>query len=279
MLLWLMLFISGVLGQEDMKEKLFAFPESSTSVVMIFPDHIGPITECTVCMRFYSSLTREHSLFSMSTENQTDFFLLYYSRLKNQFRQVVDSEEYFYDLQDNITEWTSMCVTWNSSVWGLFINGIYYKVNKTSNVEIISYPNIIIGQSQYHEFYTPWSFVGEMTDVNMWDKALTDENMMDYFADNEMNGNVINWKDLNYFLYGNVTIKPYVDPYPCVQVVGHFVARNGGIVVWHRKLEEVSTDLFHPGGVHLNSISLDMWLLGIQEGIQRVVQVLGDEHM
>ncbi|XP_075137179.1 serum amyloid P-component-like [Leptodactylus fuscus] len=224
MLLWFMLLVSGVFGQKDMKEKLFAFPKDSpTSYVQIHPECTGPFWESTICMRLHLSLmTQSCVLFSMSTKtNVNSIVLFYYPGLRNRFQQVVDYKHQYYDLKDkDFTEWTSMCVTWDSSVWGLFIDGKYYKVNKTSNVEISGDPIINIGQwqSQYRGFYTSLSFVGEMTDVNMWDKALTDANMMDYFADNEMNGNVINWKALNYTLHGEVTIKPYVDPYPCVPI-------------------------------------------------------------
>ncbi|XP_075137180.1 C-reactive protein-like [Leptodactylus fuscus] len=225
MLLWFMLLVSGVFGQKDMKEKLFAFPKDSlTSYVQIHPERTGPFWESTICMRLHSSLmTRSFVFFSMSTKTNVDSIVLsYYPGSRNRFLQVVDYKHQYYDLKDkDFTEWTSMCVTWDSSVWGLFIDGKYYKVNKTSNVEISGDPIIIIGQWQesYGGVDSAFrSFVGEMTDVNMWDKALTDENMMDYFADNEMNGNVINWKALNYTLHGVVTIKPYVDPYPCVPI-------------------------------------------------------------
>ncbi|XP_075137745.1 serum amyloid P-component-like [Leptodactylus fuscus] len=222
--LWLMLWIAPVFGQKNMREKLFAFPvKSSTSYVRISPDHNGPFREASVCMRFHSDLTWGYSLFSWSTKTNVNSFLIYYyPGSGNQFYQEVYGYNHRYYLQDNITEWTSMCVTWDSSVWGLFIDGKYYKVNMKTDVEISGDPIVIIGQWQISHgggFYASWSFAGEMTDVNMWDKALTDENMMDYFADNEMSGNVINWKALNYTLHGDVTIKPYVDPYPCVHVV------------------------------------------------------------
>ncbi|KAM3918220.1 jeltraxin-like [Leptodactylus fuscus] len=207
-----------------MKEKLFDFPvQSNTSYVRIFPDRTGPFGQVTVCMRFRSNLTREYSLFSLSTRSKDNAFLLfYYPGVRNQFSLSVNNEDQYFDLQgNNFTQWTSICATWDSSIWGLFVDGKYYKVNKIWNVKIRGDPIIILGQEQDShggDFRDPQSFLGEMTDVNMWDKALADENMMDYFADNEMNGNVINWKALNYTLHGEVTIKPYVDPYPCVQV-------------------------------------------------------------
>ncbi|KAM3918962.1 serum amyloid P-component-like [Leptodactylus fuscus] len=208
-----------------MREKLLAFPvESSTSYVRISPDRIDQYSEASICMRFHSNLTRQYSLFSMSTQSKVKAFALYYDpESNNEFLLSVSDSSQVYTLQGNdFTQWTSLCATWNSSVWGLFINGKYYKSDLVPNVRISGDPCIVIGQAQNKHcggFNELESFVGEMTDINMWDKALTDENMMDYFADNEMSGNVINWKALNYTLHGEVTIKPYVDPYPCVEVI------------------------------------------------------------
>ncbi|KAG8544508.1 hypothetical protein GDO81_022365 [Engystomops pustulosus] len=113
---------------------------------------------------------------------------------------------------------TILCLSWRSSGSVLFINGKTYKDDKTLDRKISEYPTIIIGQLQQSHgggFSKSFSFVGEMTDVNMWDKALTDEDMMDYFADEEMSGNIIDWKALKFTGFGNVDILPYSDPYPC----------------------------------------------------------------
>lgn len=55
--------------------------------------------------------------------------------------------------------------------------------------------------------------------------------------------------------------------------VGRFVARNGGIVVRHRELETVEDGFCLDDGVHLNGLGLDVWFLGLQEGIERALQL------
>lgn len=62
------------------------------------------------------------------------------------------------------------------------------------------------------------------------------------------------------------------------KAVGRFVARNGGIVVRHRDLEELDVSLLRPDGVHLNAIGLDIWTLGLKEGIEQALCVWRDEH-
>lgn len=62
------------------------------------------------------------------------------------------------------------------------------------------------------------------------------------------------------------------------RAIGKFVARNGGLVVRHRELEEVDPDLLLDDGVHLNEIGTDMWTLEIRDGIERALQVWRDDH-
>lgn len=58
--------------------------------------------------------------------------------------------------------------------------------------------------------------------------------------------------------------------------VGKFVARLGGIVVRHRELEDQSVRYWRDDGVHLNAVGTDIWSLGLQEGVQRALQVWRD---
>lgn len=62
------------------------------------------------------------------------------------------------------------------------------------------------------------------------------------------------------------------------RAVGKFVASNRGLVVLNRELEEADPALLRPDEVHLNAISLDLWMLGLKEGIERVLQLWRDDH-
>lgn len=62
------------------------------------------------------------------------------------------------------------------------------------------------------------------------------------------------------------------------RAVGKFIARNGGIVVRHKDLEEVDEDLMWEDGIHLNHIGYDIWMLALQGGIERALGVWRDEH-
>lgn len=55
--------------------------------------------------------------------------------------------------------------------------------------------------------------------------------------------------------------------------VGRFFTRNGGFVVRHRELEVDTWRYLRGDGVHLNAVGIDLWSLGLQDGIQRAVRV------
>lgn len=57
------------------------------------------------------------------------------------------------------------------------------------------------------------------------------------------------------------------------KVIGRFVQRNGGVVVRHRELEKVDTDLLRDDGEHLNVYGMDIWNLNIKEGIESALRV------
>ncbi|XP_044124486.1 uncharacterized protein LOC122919488 [Bufo gargarizans] len=58
--------------------------------------------------------------------------------------------------------------------------------------------------------------------------------------------------------------------------VGRFVRRQGGLVVRHQELEAASAQFLRADGVHLNELGIDMWALGIQEGLELALKVWRD---
>lgn len=55
--------------------------------------------------------------------------------------------------------------------------------------------------------------------------------------------------------------------------VGKFFVRNGGLTIRHRDLEKEPQLFLKEDGVHLNAVGIDIWSLGLQEGIQRALRV------
>ncbi|CAN2387673.1 hypothetical protein PRIEUP_LOCUS11992, partial [Pristimantis euphronides] len=57
------------------------------------------------------------------------------------------------------------------------------------------------------------------------------------------------------------------------RMVSAFVTRNGGVAVRHRELEEAGENYWRPDGVHLTEVGLAFWLLDIQQGVERAIEL------
>lgn len=58
--------------------------------------------------------------------------------------------------------------------------------------------------------------------------------------------------------------------------VSKFVVNNGGLAVRHLELEFETWRYLRADGVHLNEVGIDLWALGLQDGIQRALRVWRD---
>ncbi|MEE6514986.1 hypothetical protein FKM82_023455 [Ascaphus truei] len=215
-LLLLLAGVSGVLAQTDMTDKVFLFPkESADSYVRLMPEKNGPFDKLTVCLRSYTQLTRSHSLFSLVTPSgDSDFHLFYNSYPDTKFSVTVGNQDLYFNLTArNILQWWSLCVSWDSStgVVQLWVNGKPYpRIIFQQGYQISANPIIVIGQNQVGgKVYVKHSFVGEITDVHMYDEVLYEQDIRNVLNYNDKSGNVINWKSLQeYELGGNVIMQP-----------------------------------------------------------------------
>ncbi|KAM3928101.1 uncharacterized protein RB166_006232 [Leptodactylus fuscus] len=57
--------------------------------------------------------------------------------------------------------------------------------------------------------------------------------------------------------------------------MARFVRSRGGVVVRHRQLEGDNSRLLRADGVHLNEIGLDIFLSGLQDGVEQALFLLG----
>ncbi|NP_001085632.1 MGC82682 protein [Xenopus laevis] len=203
----------GYLMQEDMNGKVFLFPEeSNSSYVKLLPEKSGPYKALSVCLRYYSWLYRGFTLFSLATSDINNDFHLFYSP-RHYFRVSVGNEDLIYIGIQHAT-WISICASWDSSsgVVELWMEGTPYPRKIFQKGHIISKdPSIIIGQEQLlhgNYFNITQSFVGEISDIHMWDTALTFKNISDVLQYNNLTGNVISWSSLNYKAEGRIAVLP-----------------------------------------------------------------------
>ncbi|XP_053552048.1 C-reactive protein [Bombina bombina] len=221
-LLSLLLLVKGteILAQKDMDGKVFLFyEETNNSYVHLMPEKNGPFNAFTVCLRFYTILAREYSLFSFATPSKDNDLLLFIYPNQRQLSLSVGNQDLYFDLkEENIMQWKSICVSWESStgVVVLWVNGTPYprKVFQ-KGYSINANPIIMIGQEQDSyggKFNNKQCFVGEISDVQMWDSALSSKNINNILSSKLITGNVVNWKSLKYNIYGKSILLEDVCP-------------------------------------------------------------------
>ncbi|XP_041672310.1 C-reactive protein-like [Cheilinus undulatus] len=210
LLIFLASLCAGLAVEKDCSEKLFVFPESSDDSFVKLPATLEqPLTAGTMCMRYFSSLTRAQVLFSLATPAHSNTFLLFRCSVGVYQLHINGVALTVSGLPDQTDEWNSVCWTWDSNnglntVW---VNG------KRSGRKILGAKasitgdlSIILGQDQDRGgFDKAQSFVGDITDVHLWNSAISPCEIKFYVKGCAFTpGNLLNWKNLRYSTAGSV---------------------------------------------------------------------------
>ncbi|KAK1158488.1 hypothetical protein AOXY_G23432 [Acipenser oxyrinchus oxyrinchus] len=223
-LVFLIALLRGCLGSpEDLQGRVFSFPEDSdTAYVKLTTDKEEPLQALTVCLRYVCDLTRELTLFSLATPSEDNAFLLFKQKpglyQPHVGQKVIDFTEVLEE--KGLPGWVHVCVTWESSsgMAQLWINGkgsVRKGLNRGKSLQ--GKPSVVLGQEQDSyggKFDKKQSFVGQMSDVHMWDRALSPceicaANKGSYFQP----GNVLNWAALQYTMHGYVLLEKMMPTY------------------------------------------------------------------
>ncbi|XP_054637572.1 C-reactive protein-like isoform X2 [Dunckerocampus dactyliophorus] len=199
----------------DLSDKVFVFPKETNT------DHVKLLTSktsfdaVTVCLRFFTDLTRNYGLFSLATVAHSNDFLLF-KRDTNDVMSVQarGGSTNFLSLSFPPNSWHSMCATWNSQngVAQLWVDGKQtIKRFIHSGQPISGKPITILGQEQDTYgggFDAGQSFIGMISRLHMWDYVLSAAEIQRYVEDaNFSPGNVFNWRALDYEIVGNVLVE------------------------------------------------------------------------
>ncbi|KAK0133539.1 Serum amyloid P-component [Merluccius polli] len=215
--LWSVQHLAGwyrMLVLSDLTGKMLSFPqESSTHHVKlnITKDEFKAIT---VCLRYFTDLSRDFSLFSLATPYYTNDLLIYKMAAADEMSiSVRNQDKMFYGQNYKLNTWQSVCTSWEAKT-GLvqhWMDGRPTAKKYISSENIKGKTYIVLGQDQDSyggRFHLYQSFVGMMADVHMWDFVLA-PCQVQYFMDNLVftPGNVINWKALQYNVKGKVLVE------------------------------------------------------------------------
>ncbi|KAJ6657042.1 hypothetical protein lerEdw1_003043 [Lerista edwardsae] len=219
--LLLLVGLLGSLAQEDLQGKTFIFPAASnTAQVVLKAAPEQPLTSFTVCLRHATDLTRGHSLFSYNTKKQDNEILLYKPNA-NQYEFVVGATSVTFKAPEKEISRPGevhVCASWESAtgIAELWLNGKPLpRKGLKRGYSIGQEASIVLGQEQDSfgaGFDINQSFVGEISDVYMWESVLTPEEVALVGNDGTVSNPLINWRSLNYEAKGYVVVKPSLAP-------------------------------------------------------------------
>ncbi|XP_071772880.1 serum amyloid P-component-like [Centroberyx gerrardi] len=214
-LLLLVMLTACAAAPQDLSGKMFTFPQQTDSAHVKLETPREEFSAVTVCLRSFTDLNRAHGLFSLATPSAANDFLIYKKTAVNQFELSVRNSNVDVRGQEyKLNTWHSVCATWDSQsgLVQLWLDGKpSAKKFISSGSNIKGKPIIIIGQEQDSHggrFDINQCFTGMISDVHMWDYALSSCEIQRYVDDlNFTPGNVLNWRALQFQITGRVLLE------------------------------------------------------------------------
>lgn len=197
-----------------MLDKVWLFPEeSSDAYVRLTPMKPLSLQAFTLCMRVATELggKREIILFAYRTQDYDE--LNVWRESDGRFSLYLSSSDGALVTLTPLSAFpTHMCVTWDSSTGAtaFWVNGhrsmlkIYrrgHHVRSDGAVIIGQDPDVYLGK-----FDIKQSFVGEISDLHMWDSVLSADQIKQLYENQPLHphGNLLDWNSLEHKVSGNV---------------------------------------------------------------------------
>nr|XP_057941242.1 uncharacterized protein LOC131137376 isoform X4 [Doryrhamphus excisus] len=182
--------------------------------------HLGRPTDLdsfTVCMHVWPAVEGSHTVISSSSSSEQHKELLISISEDRDGREVglwIGNEFVNLPFSFQSHSWANYCVTWSSRTGGaeLWINGMVGERRYLKSGYTISSGGVfILGNDQdgMLGISNMDAFVGRMTDVNVWDYALSTANIRDQMSCERnvtAQGNVFSWGSTKLSLYGGVQL-------------------------------------------------------------------------
>ncbi|XP_067866992.1 C-reactive protein-like [Heterodontus francisci] len=207
-----------VSANKGLAGKSLTFPtKTKTSSVKLYPIRCPDLLAFTLCMTAASEETRSYGLFSYATSHNANELMIWKGK-NGEFSLYLSRTIVSFSLPEMNGLLRHICVTWESRL-GLvtfWVNG-ERSVRKVSNKSRVvrGHGTFILGQEQDSvggSFDIDQSFVGEITNVNLWDHVLTaSEIKVVSESCHGLGGNIINWESIQYGKIGEVKIEDNQD--------------------------------------------------------------------
>ncbi|XP_008304191.1 C-reactive protein-like, partial [Stegastes partitus] len=206
---------------QDLSNKVFTFPQESNTAHVRLTTSRQNLRAVTVCLRSFTDLKRDYSLFSLATPSVFNDFLIFKKAARDEFHLYArDKLASVFGQDYKLNTWHSVCSTWDatSGLIQLWLDGKPSSRKFVSSGSNINGPIImVLGQEQDSHgggFVIEQSFVGMLSNVHMWDYTLLPCEIKSYAEQlNFTPGNVLNWEALDFQIKGRVLIED--DPNIC----------------------------------------------------------------
>ncbi|XP_039222146.1 mucosal pentraxin-like [Crotalus tigris] len=208
--------IPGILTNTNLEGKGFVFPKpSADSYVLLKPNLDQDLRELTLCLRFFTDLTRSFSLFSAASREHDNEILLFQKPQSFDVCVGVECANFPFPrfLERSPFQWESVCATWDSAtgIVQLWLDGKRLpRKGIAKGYEVKADLMVMLGQDQDSyggKLDVAQSFVGEMAEVYLWDKVLPLQEF-DNFQTPVTPNPLVDWTSLNFEIRGYVLTEP-----------------------------------------------------------------------
>ncbi|XP_071374458.1 C-reactive protein-like [Centroberyx affinis] len=214
-LLLLVMLTACAAAPQDLSGKMFTFPQQTNSAHVRLETSREEFSAVTVCLRSFTDLSRNHVWFSLATPSAANDFLIFKKTAADVIELIArNSNVEVVGQEYKLNTWHSVCATWSSQsgLGQLWLDGKpSAKKFISSGSNIKGKPIIILGQEQDSyggRFDKQQCFTGMISDVHMWDYALSPCEIQRYVDDlNFTPGNVLNWRALQFQITGRVLLE------------------------------------------------------------------------
>ncbi|CAL1599267.1 unnamed protein product [Knipowitschia caucasica] len=202
-------------AQFGLRDQVLIFPyETDFSYVALIPEKELSLRAFTLCLRVATELPEERQiiLFAYRTPDYDE--LNVWREKDGRVSFYMSGDGAFFHLPPLGTFRTSLCLTWQSGsgLAAFWFQGrrSAYQVYKPGHT-IRPNGSVLLGQDPDKHLgglEAEQSFVGELTDLNMWDYVLS-KSMIQGWHNGEAwipKGNIFDWASIRYELSGNVMV-------------------------------------------------------------------------
>ncbi|KAK2870417.1 hypothetical protein Q8A67_024809 [Cirrhinus molitorella] len=216
-LFFCLLSLKPAATEEGLGGKMLVFPtKTDSSYVKLTPKKPLSLSAFTLCMRVATELQGELPiiLFTYRTPEVDEINVWKQTDGRLSLHLQSSGEGAFFSLPPISTFQTHLCVTWDSATGftAFWVNGhrsLYQLYRK--GLSIRPGGTVLLGQdcdNYLGGFDAEQSFVGEVTDVHMWDHVLSGSEIRAVYSNQEtyVKGNVFDWNTIKYEITGDVLV-------------------------------------------------------------------------